>query len=151
MNRFSFLLCITVLLFAGCGDIYEAEKGDGKTPSNFSAKDFPAEKGTLFGAWQGTETKAGSGTSFRLFFNRTGQVGMEMVCGNDKGNFRSSASATVKVDANTFTIQNHMNGTSQGGCNFTYAPGTLIYFMQDEILNTSAPQESGIKMMTRLW
>ncbi len=148
MSRHSFLLCL-VLGFAACGEVFD--RVPEQKPSNFSAKDYPAEKGTLFGAWQGTETKTGSGVSFRLFFNRTGQVGMEMVCSSDKGTFRSSGSGSVKVDTNTFTVQNQLNGSSQGGCNFSYSPSTLIYFLQDEILNTSAAQESGIKQLTRLW
>ncbi len=124
---------------------------DGKT--HFNSKQFPRESGKIYGGWEGPETVAGRGVRFRLFFNRSGQIAMEMSCTSNKGSAFSSDLGAVRIEDRRFTIQGQLAGhsTSQAGCSFSYSPGPITYYIQDEILHTSAPEATGLNFLRRLW
>lgn len=149
-------LLLTFALLSACdmrGDTPKDGVGEGGE-TQFSAKQFPRENGRIYGGWEGPETSAGSGVRFRLFFNRSGQIAMEMVCESEKGFMRSSDLGTVRVEEKRFIIQGALAGHNNGqaGCSFSYSPpGPLMYYIQDEILHTSAPEASGLNFLRRLW
>ncbi len=150
-----FLLLATASLFISACDMRGDTPKDGidGEGSSFSAKDFPRENGRIYGGWEGTETSAGSGVKFRLFFSRSGLVGMEMLCETDKKTVRASTTGSAKITDKNFTIVGGLTGgaTDGVGCNFTYNPGQLLYYVESEILHTSAPEGSGLNFLRRLW
>ncbi len=149
----AFLLLLSIALLSACdmrGDTPKDGAGGGGDP-RFNAKQFPRENGRIYGGWEGPETN--KGVRFRLFFNRSGQIAMEMICDADKGVTHSSDIGTVRIEDKRFTIQGALNGSNSGGvgCTFSYSPGPLMYYIQDEILHTSAPEASGLNFLRRLW
>lgn len=148
------LLLLTITAITACDMRGDTPKdGVGEGGSDFSAKDFPRENGRIYGGWEGNETTAGSGIKYRLFFSRNGRVGMEMLCEHDKTTVRASASGSVRIEDRKFTIAGTLSGQTKdgAGCSFTYNPGPLMYQITSEILELGVPEQSGMRVMRRLY
>ena len=138
MSRFaSVSLCIlSALVINGCGDAFD--KVDDTPPSNFDAKTFPSEKGQIYGAWEFQLPPNSTQQPYRMFFNRANMIGMEMICDEGEGKVRASALSAGKIEANTFTFTQDLNGSAKNDkgelCSFSWSARQSIFFVQDEVL-----------------
>lgn len=140
---------LLALGIAGCGGVTEDKTNSKK--SNFSSQQFPAEANTVFGAW---ELTGSSGTADdRLYFNRRGEYGREMICDNGVGDVRASGTGSAGIGSNLITFQTATFGKvvdEKGNSICTFSSG--IYSVGYVISNDKLVFTDGSnRIFSRLW
>jgi hypothetical protein len=144
---------LLVIGLAGCGGVTEKEK-DGAKGSNFNESAFPKVNGTIYGAWEAIPVSGRH--DYRLFFNRSGQFGVESVC-DSEGGVRASGVGNVNVKSRELSFLSGVSAKAQDEkgndiCIFIWPAFTTSYWLSNDTLTiTTSPDGSGGRSFRRYW